>query len=214
MGTKERRARERLQQRQKILDAALTIISESGFAALSMRRLAEQIEYSAASIYLHFETRNQIAQELRHFGFEQLLAKLKTSVKDLLGRKALHAIGDAYVSFGIEQPQLYRLMFMGEPGTMQIAYAEVASDALADRTYQLLLGVVEGLKGVAEEKASSTEIADVVWSCLHGMVSLHLALPGFQMTHLPVHQALSLALLAKGLQQALDDKPPTKQGRS
>jgi DNA-binding transcriptional regulator YbjK len=46
MGTKERRQREKKDQRQNILDAALQIINQEGFAALSMRKLAERIEYS------------------------------------------------------------------------------------------------------------------------------------------------------------------------
>ena len=93
-------ARERIQQRQKILEAALAIISQDGFAALSMRKLGERIEYSAASIYLYFENREQIAQALRHSGFEQLLLKMEAAIRDLSGRKALQAIGSAYVRFG------------------------------------------------------------------------------------------------------------------
>ncbi len=105
--------------------------------------------------------------------------------------------------FGKEQPELYRLMFMGEPNCMQAAYANMVSDTIADRTYQCLVGVTQTLEGVPEQKATPAEIADVIWSCLHGMVSLHLALPGLQATPPELQEKLSLALLAEGLEQAL-----------
>ena len=202
MGVKERRARERTQQRQRILDAALEIISQEGFAALSMRKLGERIEYSAASIYLYFNNRDQLARELRRVGFEQLLAKMAAAIKSRSGRKALHAIGSAYVIFGKEQPELYRLMFMGEPDAMREVYADMESDTTADRAYQLLVEVTQTLEGVPKQRATPVEIADVIWSCLHGMVSLHLALPGLQDTPTEIQQKLSLAQLASGLQQA------------
>ena len=161
------------------------------------------MEYSAASIYLYFKNRNQLAQALRHLGFEQLLAKMEANINCLSGREALQAIGNAYVSFGKEQPALYRLMFMGEPDSMQATYADMASDVSADRAYQCLLGITKTLEGVSEQKAAPVEIADVIWSCLHGMVSLHLALPGLQKTTPELQKELSLALLAMGLEQTL-----------
>ena len=202
MGVKERRARERTQQRQRILDAALAIISQEGFAALSMRKLGDRIEYSAASIYLYFKNRDQLARELRRIGFEQLLAKMETAIKRRSGHKALHAMGNAYVTFGKEQPELYRLMFMGEPEAMREAYAHMDSDTTADRAYQLLIEVTRTLEGIPKQRATPVEIADVIWSCLHGMVSLYLALPGLQTTSTEIQEKLSLALLAAGLQQA------------
>ena len=203
MGVKERRVRERAQQRQKILDAALAIVSEGGFATLSMRKLGERIEYSAASIYLYFKNRDQLAQALRHLGFEQLLTRMAAAIKDLSGRKALQAMGNAYVSFGKEQPELYRLMFMGEPDSMQATYADIASDTSADRAYQCLVEVTKTLDGIFKQKATPVEIADVIWSSLHGMVSLNLALPGLQKSSPELQRKLSLALLAEGLEQVL-----------
>jgi AcrR family transcriptional regulator len=63
-GTTERRERERAEQRQRILDAALHIITQEGFTAMTMRKLAERIEYSPAAIYLHFQSREEIARHL------------------------------------------------------------------------------------------------------------------------------------------------------
>ena len=98
MGIKERREREKQDIRQKILDAAQQIITDEGFAALSMRKVAHRIEYSAASIYLYFRNREQIAQELSEAGFGKLLAKMTAAIgtKDASARlRAAERIRDA-----------------------------------------------------------------------------------------------------------------------
>ena len=135
-------------------------------------------------------------------GFEQLLEQLEAAVGKLKDRRALHAMGAAYVCFGREQPELYQGMFMGEPGAMRATYADIASDPVADRAYQLLLEVTRSLQGAPRQKASCKKLADVIWSSLHGMVSLNLALPGLQSTQPQVQEQLALELVAKGLGQA------------
>ena len=64
VSTIDRRTRRKQLLRQKILDVSREILLSQGFAALTMRRVAEAIDYSAAAIYLHFQSREQIAQEL------------------------------------------------------------------------------------------------------------------------------------------------------
>src|SRR3974390_3473598 len=102
MSIKDRREREKKQLRQHILGAAQKIINKEGFKALSMRKLAERIEYSPGAIYLHFRNRNQIEQELALVGygrfFEELIAASQT--KGLVER--MKHVGLAYVSFGLK----------------------------------------------------------------------------------------------------------------
>ncbi len=199
-----------MQQRQKILDAALAIVSEKGFAALSMRLLAERVEYSAAAIYLYFKNRDQLAHDLRRLGFERLLSQMEAAASGLEGHEALHALGDVYVHFGRTESQLYRLMFMGEREWMQAAYADMASDTAADRAYQLLLRAVQSLQGSSSQEAAPTEVADVIWSCLHGIVSLDLALPGLQATQPEIQGRLALQLLSEGIGRIADSSRPQR----
>ncbi len=199
MGSKERRRRERERHRQEILDAALAIILEEGFAGLSMRKLADRIEYSPASIYLYFEGREQIARGLREMGFSALLTLMEESIVDVRGREALHAMANAYVAFGTTRPELYRLIFMSDAGFMRVAYAGEETGDAADRAYALLLQVVRGLEGAPKAKKAATALADVVWASLHGIVSLHLASSGLQATPPEAQGRLSVDLIAKGL---------------
>ena len=64
MGVKERREREKLETRDKILDAARELFIKQGYDGVSMRMLAQLIEYSPTAIYLHFADKEQLFQEL------------------------------------------------------------------------------------------------------------------------------------------------------
>jgi AcrR family transcriptional regulator len=101
--------------RARILDAARRIVMRDGLNALSMRKIADAIGYSPASLYLHFESRDEIARALGREGFAQLLAYLEPIAQAVDPGERLRALAHAYVAFGRTHPQAYRLMFM-EPG--------------------------------------------------------------------------------------------------
>jgi AcrR family transcriptional regulator len=77
MGITERKTHQKQALRERILDAARRIVIREGFAALSMRKIADAIEYSPATLYLHFESRDEIARALCAEGYEQLLASFE-----------------------------------------------------------------------------------------------------------------------------------------
>ena len=184
MGIKERREREKQDIRQKILDAAQQIITEDGFAALSMRKIANRIEYSAASIYLHFHSREEIAQEISEVGFGKLLAKMTaaTRSKDISAR--LRAVALAYVTFGLENPETYRLIFMGDSEYTTAAFKKNDPEGVASKSYQLLLDLANDLRREDSfaGKGSAREIVEMIWTSMHGIVSLHLTCVGFQLS--------------------------------
>ncbi len=64
MGTKERRERERRELRKKILDAARELFVEQGYDAVTMRKIAQAIEYSPTAIYLHFKDKMAVMRAL------------------------------------------------------------------------------------------------------------------------------------------------------
>ena len=63
MGSAERKQRQKAQLREQILEAAREIVVKEGFRALSMRKLADAVEYAPATLYLHFQSRDEIARE-------------------------------------------------------------------------------------------------------------------------------------------------------
>ena len=112
MGVAQRREREKAELREQILKAARAIVLKEGFEGLSMRKIAQAIEYSPATIYMHFQCREEIARQLTREAFGELLAYFAplTSIKDPMER--VRAFGKAYIEFGLTRPESYRLCFM------------------------------------------------------------------------------------------------------
>jgi len=61
MGVAERRAREKRKLKQQILDAARQLFVRDGYESASMRKIANKIEYSPATIYTYFKDKDEIA---------------------------------------------------------------------------------------------------------------------------------------------------------
>ena len=77
----QRREREKAEFRDQVLAAARAIVLEEGFEALTMRKIADAVEYASGTIYLYFESRDEIAFELCRRGFDELLAALTPATK-------------------------------------------------------------------------------------------------------------------------------------
>ena len=72
MGVKERRNREKVATRDLILDAARELFVSEGYEGVSMRKVAEKIEYSPTAIYVHFADKESLFRELCHQDFARL----------------------------------------------------------------------------------------------------------------------------------------------
>src|SRR6202011_1127490 len=77
MGVKERRDRERLEMRRAILDAAREIAAQEGWQAVTIRRVAEKIEYSPPTIYEYFQSKEAILEAEMHEAFRLLMDALR-----------------------------------------------------------------------------------------------------------------------------------------
>ena len=83
MGITERKERQRAELREQILAAARRIVLDEGFDALTMRKIGDAIEYSPATIYLHFENREAIGRQLCTESFERLVGYMATAVSGI-----------------------------------------------------------------------------------------------------------------------------------
>src|SRR4051794_38954844 len=111
MGIKERRAREKQATRESILTAAHQIARQEGWPALTIRKVADAIEYSSPMIYEYFANKEEILLELMREGYRQLMAgtqQARFSTEDL--RERLFKIVDAYWDFAQSNPELYQIM--------------------------------------------------------------------------------------------------------
>lgn len=191
MGIIERKEREKNEMKQFILDAAMNLFIEEGFENVSIRRIAEKIEYSPATIYLYFKDKDEILFTLHVAGFEILYKKQQSvqSETDVLLRLKKHA--EAYVSFGIENPEYYQLMFIMPNPVAKIALADDWVCGL--RSYDLLK---ENIKDAMKENLipqGEIEIAAFgFWSFVHGIVALLIR----HFTFFPQEGRLPMALSA------------------
>ncbi|WP_244813581.1 TetR/AcrR family transcriptional regulator [Caballeronia sp. Lep1P3] len=168
----KRQQREAL--RERILEVSRGIVRSEGLASLSMRKLADAIDYSPAALYLHFASRAEIARALREEGHAQLRAAFAphAGIADAAAR--VRALARAYVVFGLAEPETYRLMFMEA--------AEQAEDA-GGGTLALVADAFAELRraGRLPRDAAPAAWAQALWANLHGIVALELsgaALPG------------------------------------
>src|SRR6516164_3602292 len=101
MGVKERKERERASVREQILDAARDMFVQDGVEAVTMRAIAQRIEYSAPVIYSHFADKHALLQELCFRDFRALAQTFGRieHIEDPVER--LRRIGYAYVDFAL-----------------------------------------------------------------------------------------------------------------
>jgi AcrR family transcriptional regulator len=112
MGVKERREREKSETRDKILDAARELFVTEGYEGVSMRKVAEKIEYSPTAIYVHFADKAELFRELCHQDYARLAEVFTSSVMSTEPIERLKQIGAIYIDFGTRYPNHYKFMFM------------------------------------------------------------------------------------------------------
>jgi AcrR family transcriptional regulator len=176
MRSSERRAKEKADLRIKILEAARSLFAKEGYEAVTMREIARKIGYTATALYYHFPDKESLLRELCEADFRALHDYFKR-----LGRIAdpverLRKTGQAYVHFGLEYPQHYRLMFMTphpeRPSRTRSEAANPGQDAYAF----LLQAVREAMAaGCLRPELKDPELAaQALWAGMHGLVALHL----------------------------------------
>jgi AcrR family transcriptional regulator len=171
MGITERREREREEVRRKILEAARELFTTEGYERVTMRRIAEAIEYSPTTIYNHFEDKSALVDALCEEDFSRLLRSMGEAELPADPLARIQQLGRAYARFGLENPNHYRYMFMTpferkagpdhEPSTSGEAAFGLLHDAVRD--------AVRGGRFVPVEPLAA---AQVLWASLHGVVAL------------------------------------------
>lgn len=111
MGIAERKEREKQDIKDLILLKAKEILIKEGQDGLSIRKLATEIEYSPATIYLYFQDKDEILYQMMNMGFEKMAQSMTHvyALEDPL--KRIYEIGRLYIEFGLHEWEWYHLMF-------------------------------------------------------------------------------------------------------
>lgn len=162
--------------RAEILEAAEALVLESGDAdAVSMRAIAKRVGVTPAALYLHFPDKATLLWEVCAERFEQFAAVIKAAFRSEDDPvEALKAGGRAYVRFGFEQPEVYRVLFELKPEFIAADIIESAP-ATSDAFEMLVAAMKRCVDSGAFRPVDPFVAALVVWTGLHGFVTAYKA---------------------------------------
>ncbi|OXA88907.1 TetR/AcrR family transcriptional regulator [Flavobacterium hercynium] len=170
MASKDRILRQKEETRTNILDAAYAIVKEEGWHGLSMRKIADKIEYTAPIIYEYFSNKDAILQELTGKGFIKLAKELeKAKAKFEKPEEQLEAMWMAYWDFAFTDTEMYQVMF----GVQMNCCSQQCS--AQEKPYKLFTSVI------AEIMKNSNPSNDVIkqkyftfFSVIHGLIAINI----------------------------------------
>ncbi len=158
--------------REEILEVSRELLIKEGFGKMSMRRIAERADVSATSIYLYFKNKDDLLLALIEESIENLKAALMEVVdvsKGLLMQ--LEDMARAYISYALNHPQEYEIIYMVRPEEMPRYPKEKFMNIRS--AYELLAGIIS--EGHAREQIDVEDAlinAYTLWAQLHGVVSV------------------------------------------
>lgn len=181
MGVSERRIRERLDTRQSILATARELFLLKGFEATTIRNIAEKIEYSPSTIYQHFKDKNEIFYTIHSEAFSELVRYLSASEIHKNPMDQLIALGQIYIQFALENPELYDLMFIMEAPIDFLDYLEDANWTEGKMAFDYLKSVIANCISQGLIKETDLEsLSYLIWSTVHGLVTISIRKRGLK----------------------------------
>lgn len=181
MTTLERRQRERAAMRVRILEAAREITLREGYDALTMRRIADRLDYSAAALYRHFHDKSAIVGALLAAQFEELTTALEAISVTADPIERIRRVARVYAEFGVADFDRYRQMFVAPPEVpddVSLLAPQPNPSSPANELYAILRRAVAQAIASLRFRPDVTDIdlvTQTLWAGLHGAVSLHAA---------------------------------------
>src|SRR5262249_29044367 len=181
MGTpKQRREREKEELRQEILDAASERFVKEGYENVSMRRIAEKIEYSPTTIYLYFEDKASLLFAICEETFARLTKRMEAIRQESPDPlDSLRKTCRAYVEFGLKYPNHYRVTFMNQRENQGTDHY-MREGSMGLKCYSALRSNVEECVKQGKLRDGDVEaITQAMWAAGHGLTSLLITKPDF-----------------------------------
>lgn len=184
MGVRERRDRQKRFLRQEILRAASELFVRDGYENVSMRRIAERIEYSPTTIYLYFQDKAELLENVCSETFSRLvkrLSKIEEQAGDPL--ECLKRGLVAYIEFGLENPDHYRATFMMPipAGLSEKKLHQERSPGMQAFSF-LRRGIAESIEKKKMRPLDVELASQTLWAGIHGLTSLLITHPAFPWT--------------------------------
>jgi AcrR family transcriptional regulator len=164
MGVGGRKIRERAERQDRIVTSARQIAENEGWDAVTIRRLASEIEYSQPVLYSHFANRDAIVAAVAVEGFKELTSVLKEAAGKPAGhQEALSAVSAAYFDFARHRPAIYEAMFV-LPVELHFAQNDTRSELHS--AFQAMTAAVSPFCTDVDT------VTETFWAALHGLAQL------------------------------------------
>lgn len=157
--------------RQEIMDAAREMFVAEGYANVSMRKIADKIGYSATTIYLYFEDKNDLLHQI----CEQTFARLAQNIKAIymLSDNPLEKLRSGlreYIHFGLKHPSQYEIVFITPLPVNPESDFEASNGRMAFDTLRTVITecIAANLLRVNDVEL----ISQTLWAGIHGVTSL------------------------------------------
>ena len=150
--------------RRRLIEVGEEVLAERGLAALSLREVARRLGVSHNAPFKHFASREALLAAIAAQGFEELAERLGAATAGEPGLEGMMARGVAYVTFALERPAVFRLMFGGELDPAE--HPDMANRAAAS---------LEGMTRRIGETFGEEALGDATlsaWAFGHGLASL------------------------------------------
>lgn len=173
MGFKERRQKHKDEFKAEILDAALTLFAQEGYAGFSMRKLAARIEHSATTIYLYFRDKDDLLFHICENFYAALLNNQQEMLKSgTAPQQMLSELLRQYVRHSLVNPEQYKVVFFTNPQTYGQPEEFFQRETMSLSCWRIICDVIEACMqtGVLRRMDVGT-LAVVLWSTVHGLVS-------------------------------------------
>lgn len=176
MGVKERKERQKEELRQLILTAAMKLFVEKGVEETTIRNIADAIQYSIGTVYLHFKDKDEILYTLHSAGFLKLGAEFKVLSTVAEPMERLKAMGLVYINFAKNNSYLYELMFSSAVPMHVLQNTKSEEWAEGKGTFSVLKDtIVDCLKKGYFKNHDAEALSFIMLSTVHGMCSLKIS---------------------------------------
>ena len=186
--------------RGEILQAAERIFIAEGYQGATIRKIADEVGVSSTALYMHFQDKDEILLEICDSAIALLLkqnSEIAARPIDAVARVRLML--DAYMTFALENPNAYQLVFCGHSGMISET-KQAATEALGDSCYDKFVGSVREIGASGRLRTGTVEsAAQSMWAACHGLVALLLTKPNFHWAPTPELRGVLLDGLFHGL---------------
>jgi AcrR family transcriptional regulator len=182
MGIAERRERQKENLRQEIIDAASELFAQEGYQNVSMRKIAEKIEYSPTTIYLYFKDKTELLKHICEETFGKLAERLREVTEPEADKiEGLKKGLKAYIAFGLAHPNHYEVVvnmpIFNQPHDDEYKY----EGSMGQLAFEHLRNGVADCVAAGKLKNGDVDLmSQMLWAGVHGVVSLlnnHLDFP-------------------------------------